>query len=122
MYIGKHIPGLGRGKVLGFPTINLQMSSVFTEEGVFLVKVFINSVPYYGLLHAGARPTFELAERSIEIFLLDFQEFLSYEILVSFEILCSIRSIQKFDSPEALVTQIQKDLAFARHYISSHPL
>ena len=122
MYRGQKISGDGRGKELGFPTVNIKLSqcdmgkifSQHTEGGVFLVHFFWAGKKIKGLLHLGPRPTFHSKELRVEIFLLDFSEDIPENESVHFEIKSQIRAIKKFSSPEALIAQITEDVERAK--------
>lgn len=108
------IPGHGRGKPLGFPTLNLiPLNSLEMEPGVYAVKVKWDGLFHPAVMHVGPRPTFEGAEPSVEVHVLDFDLKESPpDIMV--QVIEFLRSVQKFDSPDALVHQIQADIRAAR--------
>ncbi|MBI5619675.1 riboflavin kinase, partial [Candidatus Gottesmanbacteria bacterium] len=71
----RQIKGKGRGKLLGFPTINLEIPEGLTlKEGIWAVWVTIAGKRYGGALHFGPVPTFREREKSLEVFLLDASE------------------------------------------------
>lgn len=130
MYRGTTTSGDKIGRTLGFPTVNITLSrcdmgKIFSGEqagnqgGVFLVSVFFSGTKHFGLLHLGSRPTFEKSELRVEIFLLNFSDTVPENSRIHFEILKKIRDIQKFNSPEALVEQIQKDVQTAENFLES---
>jgi riboflavin kinase/FMN adenylyltransferase len=108
------IPGHGRGKQLGFPTLNLKpLESLEMESGVYAVTVEWDGLSYFAVMHVGPRPTFEGAEPSVEVHVLDFDIKESpHDIMV--QVVEFLRPVQKFDSPEALVRQIREDVVSAR--------
>lgn len=114
IYTTKKIKGKGRGKLLGYPTINLEIPSDFhEEEGIYASLVIINGKTYKGALHYGPVPTFHEKEKSLEVFLIkentsDF--FVSINQLIEIEIIKRIRSIKKFTSLKELSAQIQIDV------------
>ena len=108
------IQGHGRGKSLGFPTLNLKpLSSFEIEPGVYAVKVAWAGLSHFAVMHVGPRPTFEGAEASMEVHVLDLSLDTPPDHL-NVEVFERLRPVQKFDSPEALVTQIQADNRAAR--------
>ena len=133
-FIGKTIKGDGRGKTLGFPTINLfienttDTSELLINSGVFIVELTLKNKNLIGLLHLGSRPTFNEPEFRIEIFVLEnlshianskntttkniLQE-IQINSEVAFTIVYKIREVIKFDSSEKLVQQIEKDVQTA---------
>ena len=110
----RHIKGKGRGKILGFPTINLEIPKRFSLAiGIWAVKVWIKDNKYIGALHFGSVPTFKEDELSLEVFLintnnknipdLDFED-------ITIEPVKRIRDVELFSSSEALIDQIKRDV------------
>lgn len=109
-----HITGKGRGKPMGFPTINLKVPANFKlKDGVYAVKVIIGDKIFKGALHYGATPTFSETEKSLEVYLIELN---GYEIdnlednLVKVEIIERLRDVKKFRLVEDLVKQIELDV------------
>ena len=58
-----HIKGKGRGKPMGFPTINLKIPENFElKDGIYAAKVVIENITFVGALHYGPVPTFSEQE------------------------------------------------------------
>jgi riboflavin kinase/FMN adenylyltransferase len=114
--IAQVIPGAGRGRHLGYRTINLRVESqqkLLPPNGVYAVYVEWAGGSSAGMMHQGPRPTFGEAERSLEVHLLDASEELyGQEVKVSW--VQRLRDVTKFDSPEELVRQLEKDYLAAR--------
>lgn len=109
-YTCQVISGHGRGKGLGFPTLNLTIPSNFPEkEGIYAAWVHIEGSDYRGALHYGPIPAFQEKTLSLEVFVLDYEE-ASRPDLVDIELALWLREIRNFSSPEALQTQIAKDV------------
>lgn len=125
----RHIKGKGRGKKMGFPTINLKIPSNFElEDGVYASKVTIDGKTYSGALHYGPVATFNEWDKTLEVYLIDLGEKkldnLDEKIVVV-EIVKYIRAVMKFDSKEALIKQIEKDVSLikkALHFPDSNSL
>lgn len=98
------------------PTINLDQHPGNLEEGVYAVWVRFNHEQYRGAMNWGPRPTFDENEPVMEVHLLDYEGDL-YDETVELETVERLRSIQKFDTQEALVEQIQKDIAACRNLL-----
>lgn len=114
MYTCKVVSGHGRGKELGFPTLNLEMPEKFSaKEGIYACKITIEGKIFAGALHFGPIPFFGENERSLEIFVLDWAGMEQPET-VSFELGKYLRPIQNFDTPAALSAQIAQDVAKIR--------
>ncbi len=66
------VRGNGRGKWLGFPTINLAIpDGVSLKEGVYAVRVTIASKQFQGAMHYGPVPVFKDERIHMEVFLID---------------------------------------------------
>lgn len=115
---GKKVRGDGRGKPLGFPTLNLEMEeNQRPETGIYAVKLSFDGRDFKGAMHVGPRPTFEGASSTVEIHVLDFSEEVEQGTLVEFEVVKKLREVEKFGSVEALVKQIQLDVKEAREVL-----
>jgi len=97
--------GQGRGRTLGIPTLNLAAADprkLLPPDGVYAVRVEWRRVRYGGMMNQGARPTFGITERALEIHLFDFDEEL-YGEAVTVEWVRRLRDVRTFPSREALV-------------------
>jgi riboflavin kinase / FMN adenylyltransferase len=111
------IKGKGRGRPMGFPTINLKIPDIFElKDGVYAVNVIIKNIKYLGAMHFGSTPTFEEKEKSLEIYLigLDDQAVNKLENLegkiIKVKVLKFLRNIVKFRLVEDLKKQIGEDV------------
>ncbi len=108
---GRVIKGARRGKKLGFPTANLCFSG--KHSGVYAVYVHINGRKYKGAANIGYAPTFGPREKLLEVYIFSFnRSILGKKIDV--ELVKKLRDERKFDSAEALVKQIKKDVKKAK--------
>ncbi len=112
------ITGKGRGKGLGFPTINMQIPGdvpLSLPEGIYAAQVTVNNEIYGGALFYGSIPVFGESEKSLEVYLVD-SGYISVnpgeEVQVSVKKF--IRPVQNFSSPELMVLQMEKDVANVR--------
>src|SRR3989475_12303582 len=67
--------GAGRGRTIGVPTINLTSPDprkLLPPDGVYAVRAEIDGKRYDGMMNQGARPTFGVHARGLEIHLFDF--------------------------------------------------
>lgn len=114
----KQIKGKGRGKLLGFPTINLEIPKDFQlEDGIYAVRVFIAGQGFIGAMHFGPIPTFDESQKTLEVFLIDINpdavpetEKLDIEI----EIVQLLREVLSFKNQEDLAKQIGEDVLKTR--------
>ncbi len=116
---GRVISGNQRGVRLGFPTANIAPDKeLVPARGVYAVRVLREGKRHDGVLNIGFNPTFADKKRSIEVHIFDFHEDIYGE---SLEILFieRIRDEVRFESPEKLIAQIDRDIARARKILKS---
>jgi len=116
---GRVISGNQRGVRLGFPTANIAPDKELIPAcGVYTIRVLREGKRYDGILNIGFNPTFADGKRSIEVHIFDFHEDIYGE---SIEILFieRIRDEVRFESPEKLIAQIDRDIARARKILKS---
>jgi riboflavin kinase/FMN adenylyltransferase len=121
--IGKVVEGAKRGKTLGFPTANLEISDeLYPKTGVYAVEAVWHQQHFNGLANVGLNPTFSPQigtgeERfSLEVHILNFhQEIYGEEIEVHFK--KRIRDEVRFGSPSLLIEQIKKDIRYANENV-----
>jgi riboflavin kinase / FMN adenylyltransferase len=113
--------GTGTGSRIGFPTANLAITpnKLVPKNGVYAVWVDIAGQTYPGALNAGYRPTFGENRLTVEAFIFDFNRDI-YREDVRVRFVQRIRDEKKFESPAALVKQIEKDVARARTILKAH--
>ena len=109
------ITGLGQGKDLGAPTINLELEDVPTDlsEGIYACAVsFPDGEEFLAVLHFGPRPAVK-AGPSCEVHLIDAEiDYAPDELTV--QVLDRLRDVMDFGSVEELSEQIQRDISSAR--------
>lgn len=114
---GTVVHGDKRGRTIGFPTANVSVSAPYLigKNGVYGVRFTVDQQSYFGVMNVGIKPTFELEkkEKSLEVHLFDFSGEI-YGKDVEVELLFYIREEQKFAGVDALIAQIQKDVATAK--------
>lgn len=110
----KQIQGKGRGKLLGFPTINLEVPKTFQlEDGIYAVKVFISGQEFIGALHFGPIPTFNETQKTLEVFLIDINPSAVPEtenLDIEIETIKLLREVLSFKNQEDLAKQIGEDV------------
>ncbi len=105
-----------RGRSLGFPTANLQIEDqLIPAEGVYAGYAQIGSARYSAAISIGRTPTFDENVLQIEAHLLDFDGDLC-GTTVRLEFQRWLRAQQRFESVEALVAQIEADVACVRRF------
>lgn len=117
---GRIVKGDKLGRVLGFPTANIDLDShdkLVPAEGIYAVTVLYGHIEYGGMLYIGNRPTVDGSRRSIEVNIFDFDKDIYGEtIQVSFQKL--LRSDSKFEDLESLKRQLEKDKVAALKALS----
>ncbi len=108
---GQVVRGDKLGRVLGYPTANIDLDSrlkLIPVDGIYAVTVEHEHSIFKGMLYIGNRPTVNGTKRAIEVNLFDFNKDIYGETLtVHFHQL--IRSDSKFQDLEALKMQLHKD-------------
>ncbi len=109
--------GDSRGEKIGFPTANLKPpeEKLLPKDGVYVTRSIWQKQVFSSVTNIGTRPTFhgETAPRIIEVHFIDFKARL-YDETIQVEFLERIRDEKKFSSGEELVSQIQRDVQYAR--------
>src|SRR6478735_3369136 len=117
---GKVIHGKKLGRKIGYPTANLQIQDLLKlvpADGIYAVKILINTSLFLGMLSIGNNPTIPDAERSIEVNIFDFNEDL-YDKFVEIHFIEWLRSEEKFDGLESLIAQLKRDEEQSRKILS----
>jgi len=115
------VHGTGLGKKIGVPTANIQpddQEKLIPGNGVYAGRVTRDARTTPCVISIGPRPTFDIAEESIEIHIPGFPGDLYGERL-RIELTRKLRDIVRFESREALVEQIQRDIHTLHHLIVS---
>ncbi len=117
---GTVVKGDGRGRIIGFPTANIQPLSdkkLLPAEGVYFVSIKVDNSDYFGMLNIGVRPTFSNdMRRVIEVHLFDFgEELYGKNVIINFH--RRIRSEKKFASTDELIIQLNKDKLCCENFI-----
>lgn len=118
----KVVRGDARGRTIGFPTANLELTGFMPPaDGVYAVVARVLTGKPSGLLHGvanlGVRPTLS-AGRSVEVHLLDYEgELYDEQLRVGF--VARLRGEQRFDGIDALRLQISKDVQAGRDALAA---
>ncbi|HEX3433096.1 MAG TPA: bifunctional riboflavin kinase/FAD synthetase [Solirubrobacteraceae bacterium] len=114
---GEVVHGDERGRELGFPTANLVPDEAFAcpGHGVYAcIAATQNAGERAAAVSIGVRPTFNTGRGElIEAYLLDFDGDL-YGQPLNLRFLDRLRGERRFDTPEALVEQMHRDVEQAR--------
>lgn len=115
---GPVISGEQRGRKMGFPTANISIDGLHPPAfGVYAVLVDVLDGPhkgsYQGAASLGVRPMFGGTHPNLETFIFDFSGDI-YETQISVALVDYLRPERKFDSLDALVSQMDTDCTQAR--------
>ena len=110
---GKVTQGEQIGRCLGFPTANLvpdDPNKLIPAPGVYAVWATVegDNRTWAAMMNIGTRPTFYGQRQTLEVNLFDFEGNL-YGQTVCISFVKHLREEHRFDTPEALITQLQED-------------
>lgn len=108
---GRVVKGDRLGRMLGFPTANIDLDAhhkLVPVEGIYAVTVEHDHSVYKGMLYIGNRPTVDGTKRAIEVNIFDFSGDIYGETL-KINLLAALRPDSKFSDLEALKEQLKKD-------------
>lgn len=121
---GVVVRGLKRGRELGFPTANLgrHPEGMVPLDGVYVGWLVREGVaaddPEHRMpaaISVGTNPTFDdVAERTVEAYVLDRDDLDLYDETVRIEFVRRLRGNTKFNSIDALIAQMRRDVDQAR--------
>ena len=120
---GVVVQGAQRGRSLGVPTANL---SVWAEHavpanGIYACRAHVGgtTASHEAVINIGTRPTFDDGMRTIEAHLLDAKRDADlYGQTMALDFIAYQRPEVKYDSVEALVVQMRKDVRIAREILT----
>jgi riboflavin kinase/FMN adenylyltransferase len=108
---GTVIPGKKIGRKLGYPTANIDpLNELIPGNGVYSARTRFKGALIDSAVFIGSRETFGCDQHVIEVHLLDFEEDL-YEKDLEVCLVEKIRDVGPFPSTEALIQQIEIDIA-----------
>lgn len=122
LIIGKVIKGKQLGRVLGFPTANIEISDdICLKNGVYVSLAKIDGKQYPGVSSVGKNPTVGDAKRMFETHIFNFNEDI-YGKEINVELLHFIRGEVKFNSIVELKNRVFIDMDVARAFFSSNDI
>ncbi len=111
MLSGIVIKGNQLGRTIGFPTANIEVSEnykLIPKNGVYIVSAIVNNQTIFGMMNIGIKPTLGDNVPTIEVHLLNFSEDI-YNQKIQVNVIERLRDEQKFESFEALKSQLEID-------------
>lgn len=115
--------GEKRGRTLGFPTANLKLGNlIHPRHGIYAVWTRIEGETGWrpGVANFGRTPTTGVRDPLLEVFLFDFDGDL-YDKKIEVAFVSFLRSEEKFDTLDALVVQMHRDVEAARASLKDNP-
>lgn len=113
---GNHIGG----SVLGIPTINVipPKNKLLPPFGVYVCEVLLGDQSYHGIANVGCKPTIKGSHPvGVETHILDFTgDIYGQKVWILFQ--KKVRDEMKFTSLEELKEQMQRDIAYGRHFFN----
>jgi riboflavin kinase/FMN adenylyltransferase len=108
---GKIITSDKRGRVLGFPTANLDIrpQQALPANGIYATVAQVDGKQFSSATNIGVRPTFGEGAKTVETHLLNYKGDL-YGKDMRLEFVQKLRDEQSFPSSEDLKAQIEKDV------------
>lgn len=115
------VHGEKRGRLLGYPTVNLTPPSprkLLPPEGVYAVRVATPAGEFGGMMNLGSRPTFDDPTVTLEAHLFDVSgDWYGARVRVDF--IARLRGTRKFDGAAALIEQLGRDADDARRALTA---
>lgn len=121
---GRVVSGDKLGRVLGYPTANIDIDSndkLVPAHGIYAVTVEHESEHLKGVLYIGNRPTVDGSRLAIEVNIFDFNKDIYGEDL-KVNLVAAVRKDAKFDNLETLKKQMEIDKRQAMKALSERKL
>lgn len=114
------VHGEKRGRLLGFPTANIELDEdcLLPSTGVYAVKATVNNQTYDGICNIGFKPTFHNQRPdnpSVEVHMFQFDEMI-YGDRIAIEWHIRLRSEKKFSGIDEIIEQLTLDKQNAERY------
>jgi riboflavin kinase/FMN adenylyltransferase len=106
---GVVVSGAGRGRELGFPTINLDTDNPILPRGVFSTRVEWKGRLFPAVTNIGSSPTFSRSFQQVETHIIDFHRQI-YQSRVRIHFLYKLRDVFRFETTAELIAQIRRDV------------
>lgn len=111
-----------RGRTIGFPTANLNYAreKALPKGGIYACWAYVQHERYRAAVNIGTNPTFtpDKQTMNVEAYILDFERDI-YDEIVMLEFVARLRDELKFDSVDALVEEIRRDVAKTREMLGT---
>jgi riboflavin kinase / FMN adenylyltransferase len=116
------VRGHQRGRALGFPTANVESPehTAIPADGVYAGWLLTLDLDGHetecwpAAISVGTNPTFDGVDRTVEAYALDRDDLDLYGTHAAIDFIARLRGTVRFDSVDALITQMHEDVAQAR--------
>ena len=117
---GNIVEGEKRGRQLGFPTANFDISAdiCIPANGIYATFIHVNGKQYLSATSIGTNPTFDVKQRTVETFIMDFNQNI-YGFRPKLEFVSKLRDEIAFDSINLLIEQMTKDVEKAKNILGN---
>ena len=117
---GPVVVGDKRGRLLGFPTANLDVppDRALLADGIYATRVLLNDRCLDSITYVGSKPTFDGEKRATEVYIFDFDEDI-YGQSIDVDFLAKIRGDMRFSGAQELIDRMNIDVEMARNALSS---
>jgi riboflavin kinase / FMN adenylyltransferase len=120
------VRGHQRGRALGFPTANVESPehTAIPADGVYagwLLTLDLEGTEterWPAAISVGTNPTFDGVDRTVEAYALDRDDLDLYGTHAAIDFIARLRGTVRFDSIDALITQMHQDVTQARNLTS----
>ena len=121
-FSGEIVTGMRRGRTLGYPTANLDIPTGMATpaNGIYATWACVDGERHMAATNVGTRPTFDDADRTIEAFILDFDENI-YGKELCLQFIERQRDELRFESVDALLEQMAIDVNETRDILKNSP-
>jgi riboflavin kinase/FMN adenylyltransferase len=117
---GEVVRGAQRGRCLGFPTANVLPPGdrIVPANGIYATYAYLGSERYASVTNVGVRPSFDNGERSVEAYLMDFDDDLyGCDLVIAF--VARLRPERRYSDIQRLIAQIEQDVVQAREVLEA---
>lgn len=118
---GKVVKGQKMGRMLGFPTANVDLRRRQSPVmGIFAVRVHgLDAAPRDGVASVGSRPTFNGTKPILEVYLFDFNDSI-YGAYIHVDFIARLREQKRYAIVDELVAQMRIDANNARSILANY--